>query len=554
MATRAASDLSERVAHLEHMMASMTVPVDTTKSSRLEQRLEGLEMLVASLVAREESQEATIAMWETRFDELEVDVRSMGEHTTDVVEEIVMEVKLLKRPVGGSSEVVVAVKSRTKVPEPKKFSGKRSAKELENFLWDMEQYFATTGTEECQKVYLEGDAKLWWRTRVDNDVAAGRPKIAEWEVLKRKLKDQFLPTNAAWQAREALRQLKQKGTVREYVKEFSSLLLDIKNMSEEDKLFNFTVGLQGWAQSELRRQGVKDLQNAIAVADSLVDYKISGASFESKEKKYKEKDRADRSRKEEESSSKVDASAKASKGKRGCFICDGPHLAKDCPKREKLNAIVADEQEVRMNPLQLLNTMQVHKAGTSVGLMFVETQINNQTVKVLIDSGATHSMIAVNLALKLGLKLAESASMVKAVNSEPKKAAGVALDVDIRIDSWDGKVNLIVVPLDDFEIIAGNDFLVAGRVAVISSLHGLLIMDEKKPCFVPAMRGRGKGSAPRLVALQVREQMEVCCSDGQQSGGQAELERSMRASNNSAGGCLSHPNNVNRVGRVGQIR
>ncbi|KAK9157903.1 hypothetical protein Scep_004477 [Stephania cephalantha] len=265
MATRAASDLSERVAHLEQMMASMSVTVDTAGSSRLEQRLEGLEMLVASLVAREESQEATIAMWETRFEELEADVRSMGEHTTETVEEMAMEVKLLKRAVGGSSEVAVAVKSRTKVPEPKKFSGKRSAKELENFLWDMEQYFATVGTEECQKVtltsmYLEGDAKLWWRTRVDNDVAAGRPKIVKWEVLKRELKDQFLPTNAAWQAREALRQLKQKGTVREYVKEFSSLLLDIKNMSEEDKLFNFTLLLQGWARSELRRQSVKDLR------------------------------------------------------------------------------------------------------------------------------------------------------------------------------------------------------------------------------------------------------------------------------------------------------
>ncbi|KAK9151489.1 hypothetical protein Syun_009798 [Stephania yunnanensis] len=292
-------------------------------------------------------------------------------------------------------------------------------------------------------------------------------------------------------------------------------------MSEEDKLFNFTTGLQGWAQSELRRQGVKDLQSAIAVADSLVDYKTSGTSFEEKEKKYKEKDRTGRSKKEEESSSKDDASAKASKGKRGCFICDGPHVAKDCPKREKLNAIVVDEQEVRMNPLQLINTVQGHKAGASVGLMFVEAQVNHQRVKVLIDTGATHSMIAVNLARKLGLKLAESASMVKAVNSEPKKAAGVALDVDIRIGAWDSKVNLVAVPLDDFEIIAGNDFLVAGRVAVIPSLHGLLIMDEKKPCFVPAMRGRGKGNAPRLVALQVRDPMEECCFGGQRLGERA---------------------------------
>ena len=40
------------------------------------------------------------------------------------------------------------------------------------------------------------------------------------------------------------------------MKEFSSLILDIKDMSEVDKLFNFMSGLQGWAQIELRRQGV----------------------------------------------------------------------------------------------------------------------------------------------------------------------------------------------------------------------------------------------------------------------------------------------------------
>ncbi|PON72985.1 hypothetical protein PanWU01x14_061350, partial [Parasponia andersonii] len=31
--------------------------------------------------------------------------------------------------------------SKLKVPEPKQFGGSRNAKELENFLWDMEQYF-----------------------------------------------------------------------------------------------------------------------------------------------------------------------------------------------------------------------------------------------------------------------------------------------------------------------------------------------------------------------------------------------------------------------------
>ena len=44
-------------------------------------------------------------------------------------------------------------------------------------------------------------------------------------------------------AQELLKRLKQTGTVRDYVKDFSSLMLDIKNMSDDDKLFNFMFGL-----------------------------------------------------------------------------------------------------------------------------------------------------------------------------------------------------------------------------------------------------------------------------------------------------------------------
>ena len=112
---------------------------------------------------------------------------------------------------------------------------------------------------------------------MEDDAESGRPQITTWETLKKELKDQFLPTNTAWVAREALKRLKHTGSVREYVKEFSSLMLDIKNMSEEDKLFNFMSGLQGWAQTELRRQGVRDLPAAMATVNCLVDYKMGGA-------------------------------------------------------------------------------------------------------------------------------------------------------------------------------------------------------------------------------------------------------------------------------------
>ena len=147
----------------------------------------------------------------------------------------------------------------------------------------MEQYFQATRVSEREQVtitsmYLFGDAKLWWRGRINDDACAGRPRIETFDVLKKELRDQFLPLNVAWVAWEGLKKLKHIGSVRDYVKEFSSSMLDVKNMSEDDKLFNFFSGFQSWAQAELRRQNVKDLSQAIAATDSLVDYKFNHSS------------------------------------------------------------------------------------------------------------------------------------------------------------------------------------------------------------------------------------------------------------------------------------
>ena len=61
--------------------------------------------------------------------------------------------------------------SRVEVLKPQGFSGKRDTKELDNFLWHMEQYFeAIALTNEAAKVriatlYLIDTATLWWRRR-----------------------------------------------------------------------------------------------------------------------------------------------------------------------------------------------------------------------------------------------------------------------------------------------------------------------------------------------------------------------------------------------------
>ncbi|KAK3218184.1 hypothetical protein Dsin_012154 [Dipteronia sinensis] len=131
---------------------------------------------------------------------------------------------------------------------------------------------------------VRGCLLIYWRTRLADDLSAGRPKIDTWEVLKKELKDQFLPCNTSWLARESLKKLKQTDSMREYVKGFSSLMLDIQNMSEEDKLFNFMSGLQKWAHAELRRQRVKDIPTAMAAAEGLVDFHLGGSTSSSADK------------------------------------------------------------------------------------------------------------------------------------------------------------------------------------------------------------------------------------------------------------------------------
>lgn len=70
-------------------------------------------------------------------------------------------------------------------------------------------------------------------------------------VLKQELKDQFLPCNIAWVARDSLKRLRLTKLVREYIKDFNSLMLDIKDMSEVDRLFNFLSDPQPCVQLEL---------------------------------------------------------------------------------------------------------------------------------------------------------------------------------------------------------------------------------------------------------------------------------------------------------------
>lgn len=53
-----------------------------------------------------------------------------------------------------------------------------------------------------------------------------------------------------------LRRLRQGGTIVDYIKEFTTIMLEIEDLSDRDALFYFKDGLRDWAKAELNKRNV----------------------------------------------------------------------------------------------------------------------------------------------------------------------------------------------------------------------------------------------------------------------------------------------------------
>ncbi|XP_070008731.1 uncharacterized protein [Nicotiana sylvestris] len=298
-------------------------------------------------------------------------------------------------------------------------------------------------------------------------------------------------------------------------------------MSEDDKLHNFISGMRAWAQNELRRQNVKDLPSAIAAADSLVDYRSTRSLSEipstSKPKKRVEKKgewRKEIRKEVVEKGKAVEGPARnkgiANKKSDGCWTCGGPHLAKNCPNRERVNALLATEnnrdgegQEVAaalVNPLQLLNVISLVNSTSNETnphslLIHIEMRIGDKSVIAMVDTGATHTFVSANLVHKYGLKVTKCPSYMRTVNAKAQAIVGMAYDVPMSVGNWKGKVNLMVIPLKEFEMILGIDFMRKHRFFPMPHLDGVMIMNEMSPGFVKAVHPYGREETQRKASL-----------------------------------------------------
>ena len=156
-----------------------------------------------------------------------------------------------------------------------------------------------------------------------------------------------------------------------------------------------------------------------------------------------------------------------------------------------------------MNPIQLLNALS--ERGNSKGLSYVQVEINGNGAEAMLDTSATHNFVDESMVQWLGLKVSKCSSKIKAVNSEAKPVSRIAFDVN---GEWTGNVNFLIMKLDDFDVIMGDEFFVVAKAVLLPFISVMLIFDEKQPCYVPARRVVGnsktsKGKEPMVSAVQV---------------------------------------------------
>ncbi|KAK8314423.1 hypothetical protein V6Z12_D01G170500 [Gossypium hirsutum] len=397
------------------------------------------------------------------------------------IAELKGELTIYEVALGNGGLAAAAPKPNIDVPKPKEFKGTSSARDVDNFLWGIEQYFCAKGiTEDVTKVttaamYLSDVALLWWRRRSTDE-------------FRCEFKAQFYPEYAEDEARARLRRLAQQGTVREYVQEFSELMLQISDMGEKEAFFSFMDGLKPWAKQELQRRGVQELTKAMSVAESLAEFGGRKDNSNSSKPRLKGNSGGDKERPTRNGDGKKPWDKRKS-GPIRCFHCEGPHMIKDCPKKAALKAVEAKgESDVEDNNLgSILGGVEDRM---SHGLMFVNIIVAGRKLNALIDTGASDLFMSEEAACKLGLKIDNEGGRIKTVNSESIPIKGVAKGVDLQLGNWSGKVSIKVIPLDDYDFVVRLSFLDQVKALIAPSSNYMVISDAKHQCMVKVTRKR----------------------------------------------------------------
>lgn len=159
---------------------------------------------------------------------------------------------------------------RARCPDSFKGDPRLDYVDVDTWMYSVEDYFAATrlvdDTERLTHVstMLEGNAQVWWRfTRLSS--AADIPTT--WHTFKIALKANFERVNSLDSVRAAFANVRQTGSVQDYVSRFRQLMIQLPHVDADDALFRFINNLKTAVKTVVRIQAPATLELAVVMAE-----------------------------------------------------------------------------------------------------------------------------------------------------------------------------------------------------------------------------------------------------------------------------------------------
>ncbi|GJQ92503.1 zinc finger, CCHC-type, retrotransposon gag domain protein [Tanacetum coccineum] len=150
----------------------------------------------------------------------------------------------------------------------------------------------------------------------------------------------------------------------------------------------------------------------------------------------------------------------------GCFTCGSTqHKVKDCPQGKQKQSMPADFARLPPTTGRVYATTRDQAAktsGTITGILYID----DRTVFVLFDTGATHSIISTTFAKKLNMT--PTPLIERIIISTPMKNHMLIdheyVNCPLRFDDRIRPANLLPIHMLDFDVILGMDWLASHRL------------------------------------------------------------------------------------------
>jgi hypothetical protein len=328
---------------------------------------------------------------------------------------------LLKMNRPDFNELVAALKGgaskdvRFQLAKPGNFDGAHDRKVVDAWLAEMEDFLHAAKVRrhsavELAQSYLKGYVATWWKTVRQEE---GKNHGYTWEFFKERVETKFVPRNSDYISRCKLRDLVNatNENLRQYVKVYSELMLEIQHMHELDRVCQFVMGFSTWAKRKLEENWPSSLSETITKVEGFSDvgrsetfgFKKDNKFLHKKPRHDEEWNRGQGSLTKDKPKQFQGAGFKPKgnfwkgapfkgnqpkgnvgvKPKGTCFHCNEMgHYSKDCPKSKtgnggsKVIALNANLAQAECNQL-----------------IFLKGKIAKRDVLCLLDTRASHNFI-----------------------------------------------------------------------------------------------------------------------------------------------------------------